>query len=141
MDDFKAKLNSAWKGRPPRIEFYTRPMPNTPNLYLTGSGCASTTKIEDFIKGLERDLRSRSGRYYAYVMKGCKEEADTYFLEGWEVLTGDTSVYEYTVIMYYTAVNPYLAVKKWMGEDMAEKHLARKAAISAIENAFVQAFC
>jgi hypothetical protein len=137
MSDFKAKLKSAWRNHPPRIEFFTRPMPNTPNLHLTGSGCASTTKIETFIKELERDLHSQSGSYYAYVMGGCKEEADTYFLEGWEILTGDNSVYEYTVIMYYSAVNPYLAIKKWMGEDMAKKHLARKAAISAIENALV----
>lgn len=135
--DFRSRLSNAWKNHPPRIEFLTRPMPDTPDLHLTGTGCASTTKIEDFIKGLERDLKTQSGRYYAYVMGGCKEEADTYFLEGWEILTGENSIYEYTVIMYYSAVNPYLAVKKWMGEDMAQKHLARKAAISAIENAFV----
>jgi len=70
-------------------------------------------------------------------MEGCKEEADTYFLEGWEILTGDSSVYEHTIILYYSAINPYLTIKKWMGEDVAEQHLSRHLAVSAIKDAFV----
>jgi len=70
-------------------------------------------------------------------MEGCKEEADTYFLEGWEVLTGDNSIYEYTIVLYYSAINPYLTIKKWMGEDIAQEYLARQVAVSAIASAFV----
>ncbi len=82
-------------------------------------------------------MRSHGGKYFTYVMEGCKEEADTYFLEEWEILTGDSSVYEHTVILYYSAINPYLTIKKWMGEDIAEQHLSRNLAVSAIKNAFV----
>jgi hypothetical protein len=135
MESFQKKMMNAWKGSPPRINFITQAMPGTPDLTLSGSGCASTTKIETFVKDLERDIRFQSGRYYAYVMGGCKEEADTYFLEGWDILTGDNSVYEYTVILYYSAINPYLAIKKHMGEDMAQRHLAKKAAHKAIADA------
>jgi hypothetical protein len=137
MDKFKGKMIEAWNGNPPRIKFITQAMPGTPNLRLSGSGCTcdNGTKIENFIKDLERDLHSQSGRYYAYVMGGCQEEADTYFLEGWEVWTSDHSAYEYMVILYYSAMNPYLAIKKHMGEDMAERHLAKKAAQKAIADA------
>jgi len=137
VENFRDKLKVAWDNAPPRLVFLTRPMPNAPNLYLSGSGFAIDTSIESFIQKLERDKRSHSGKYFAYVMEGCKEEADTYFLEGWEVLTGDNSIYEYTIVLYYSAINPYLTIKKWMGEDIAQEYLARQVAVSAIASAFV----
>lgn len=126
--DFKTKMMAAWNGQPPRVKFITQPMPGTPYLHLSGSGCASTTSVDKFIQELEQDQKKQKGHYYAYVKGGCREEADTYVLEGWEVLTGENSIYEATVILYYSALNPYLTIKKWMGEDMAEKHLIKMTA-------------
>lgn len=78
---------------------------------------------------LERDLHRQAGRYYAYVKGGNREEADTFILEGWVVYTSPDCVHEATVILYYSALNPYLAIKKWMSEDMAEEYRCKQLAV------------
>ncbi|MFK0732120.1 MAG: hypothetical protein ACFKPT_09280 [Gloeotrichia echinulata GP01] len=112
-------------------------MPSSPNLKLQGGGftCDYTTTIEVFVKRLEKTVQNKSGDHYFTYVVGAQgeDEADIFVLEGWEILTG--GVNEYVVILYYSALNPYLAIKKHMGEDMAQRHLAKKAAQKAIADA------
>ncbi len=128
----------AWEGKPPTVKFIVQPMPGTPYLELSGQGFAISTPIERVIKDLEDDLKKQKGRYYSYVAGGCREEADTYILEGWEVVSGDDTVYEGIVILYYSALNPYLTIKKHFDESQAEEYLARNFALSAIADVFAE---
>jgi len=113
------------------------PMPDAPELNLSGNGVARMSE-EAFIRDLERDMKRHSGHYYAYVIGGIKEEADTYYLEGWVIYTSPDCVHEVTVFLYYSALNPYLTLKKYFGEAEAEEYLARNAAMSAIADAFAE---
>lgn len=79
--------------------------------------------LESFIKDLERDMKKQKGQYYAYVMETDKDEADTYTLQTWEVYTSPDSCYEALVILYYAPLNPYLTLKKHMGEQWAQEYL------------------
>ncbi len=83
--------------------------------------------LEKFLAQLETDKKHQTGYYFAYVMNGCKEEADTYFLEGWEMYSSSQSCYEALVILYYSAVNPYATLLKYMGEEMASDYLQSTA--------------
>jgi len=127
MNSFKAKLLSSWTKTPPNVQYITQPMPNAPHLHLSGSGVARMSR-ETFIKDLERDMHRKSGHYYAYVKGGCREEADTYVLEGWVVYTSPDCIHEATVILYYSALNPYLTIKKWMSQDLAEEYRSKQLA-------------
>ncbi|MCZ2206430.1 hypothetical protein [Cylindrospermopsis raciborskii] len=126
MDNFKARLLAAWEGDPPRIEVLAYPFPSAPHLPLSGGGCTNMS-LEKFLAQLETDKKHQTGYYFAYVMNGCKEEADTYFLEGWEMYTSSQSCYEALVILYYSAVNPYATLLKYMGEEMASDYLQSTA--------------
>ncbi len=137
-NDIRSKMMTAWEGSPPTVKFISQPMPGTPYLELSGQGFAISTPLKQVIKELENDLRCQRGRYYAYVMGGCRDEADTYLLDGWEVVWGEDTVYEGIVILYYSALNPYLTIKKHFGEAEAEEYLARNAAMSVIADAFAE---
>jgi len=137
MRSFKEKLLSSWENRPPSVQFITQTMPDAPELNLSGSGVARMS-IDTFIRDLEREMKGHIGHYYAYVMGGCKEEADTYCLEGWVVYTSPDCVHEATVLLYYSALNPYLTLKKYFDESSAEEYLARNFALSAISDVFAE---
>jgi hypothetical protein len=113
-------------------------LPNAPHVTLSGGGC-SNASIEDYLKDLQRDFENQTGQYFAYVMKGNKEEADTFILQTWDVYTSPTSCYEALVHLYYAPVNEYLCLKKHLGEYWAQKYLdeikARDMAIAAISSA------
>ncbi|HAG81229.1 MAG TPA: hypothetical protein DCL61_08660 [Cyanobacteria bacterium UBA12227] len=129
-------LYSDWEGDPPRILSISHPMPGTPYMPLTGGG---TTKIplERFLKDIERDLKSQIGDYYAYVWGHYEsdDEADIYVLQTWQVCPPNDGTYEAVIILYYAALNPYLTIKKYFGEDSAQEYLNRNAAITAIVDA------
>ena len=120
---------------PPRIITFSRPMPSAPNLYLSGSGMADMSP-ESYLKDLERDTKNQTGSYFAYVMKGNREEADTYYLVSWQVCIPQDNTYEAVIIKYYAPINHYLTLQKYFGEDSAQKYLdelaARNAAINAL---------
>jgi len=122
MDNFKARLLAAWEGDPPRIEIISYPFPSAPHLPLSGGGCTSIS-LDKLLAQLESDRQHETGHYFAYVINGCKEEADTYFLEGWEIYSSSQSCYEALVILYYSPINPYATLRKYMGEEMANEYL------------------
>lgn len=72
-------------------------------------------------------MEKQKGQYYAYVMEADRDEADTYTLKTWEVYTSPDSCYEALVILYYAPLNPYLTIKKHMGEHWAQKYLDKQA--------------
>lgn len=58
------------------------------------------------------------------------DEADTYVLKTWQVCRPDDGVYEAVVILYYAALNPYLTLKKHMGEHWAQKYLDKQLLVT-----------
>ncbi|HLP90357.1 MAG TPA: hypothetical protein VK184_17445 [Nostocaceae cyanobacterium] len=112
-------LFSAWDGKPPTILAISQPMPNAPYLPLSG-GCTTRMSLENFFKDVECDFQKQQGSYYAYVFGGNRDEADTYTLETWEVCHTNSGCYEAIVILYYSPINPYLTIKKHLGDDLAE---------------------
>jgi hypothetical protein len=54
----------------------------------------------------------KKGDYFAYVMESAGDEADTYTLVEWEVLSG-SNCYEAVVMLYYAPVNPYATLLKY----------------------------
>ncbi|MFH7024682.1 MAG: hypothetical protein ACHBN1_04590 [Heteroscytonema crispum UTEX LB 1556] len=113
-------------------------MPDAPHVWVAGGGM-SNKPLEDYLKDLQKDFDAQAGKYFAYVMGGCKEEADTFTLQTWDVYTSPTSCYEALIILYYAPVNEYLCLKKHLGERWAQEYLdgieSRNAAINAISAA------
>lgn len=124
-----SKLYWAWDGNPPNIQAISFPMPDAPYLPLAG-GCTSRMSLEDFLKDVQRDFDRQTGCYYAYVFDGDKSEEDTYVLTTWDVTRPDNECYEAIVILYYSPLNPYLTIKKHMGEELAEEYLQRIPAVA-----------
>lgn len=128
-----SKIYFAWKGRVPPIQVICCPMPDTPELPLTGGGI-SKKPLETFLKDLEKDFQQEKGRYFAYVLDYYKsgDEADTYILETWQVCTPNDGTYEAIVILYYAALNPYQAIRKHMSKELADEYLGKSMALAAI---------
>lgn len=133
-----AVIKEAWSGDPPRLYIIAEPMPNAPFVRLSGQGMANMS-LGEYLKDLQRDFDNQSGKFFAYVKGGCKEEADTFTLQTWDVYTSPTSCYEALIHLYYAPVNEYLCLKKHLGEKWAQKYLdeieKREAAINAISAA------
>ncbi|HLP89354.1 MAG TPA: hypothetical protein VK184_12280 [Nostocaceae cyanobacterium] len=130
-------LYSAWEGNPPEVYYIAQPMPNSPNLNLTGGGTAIMS-LEHYLLDLESDIKKQKGHYYAFVsgFYNSQDEADIYTLTTWQVCYPNDGTYEAVVILYYSALNPYLTIRKHYGEEASQEYLARNAAITAISNAF-----
>lgn len=128
-----SKLYHAWKGNVPPVQIICCAMPNSPELPLTGGG-VSRKAVDDFLKNLEKDFNNQKGRYYAYVLDyyNSEDESDIYALETWQVFYPNDGTYEAVVILYYSALNPYMTIKKHMGEDLAEEYLAKNKVIGAL---------
>lgn len=130
-------IKNAWTN-PPRLYIVAQPMPNAPNLSITGSG-TSTASLDNYLKDLQKDFDNQKGKYFAYAKKGCKEEADTFYLITWETYTSPESCYEALIMLYYAPINEYLCLKKHFSEEWAQKYLdeisAREAAITALAEA------
>lgn len=111
-------------------------MADSPNLNLTGSGTARMS-LEKYLQDLERDIKKQTGYFYAFVSGHYKstDEADIYTLKTWQVCHPNDRTYEAIVILYYTALNPYLTIKKHYGNEAAQEYLARNAALAAIADA------
>jgi len=128
-------LKSAWDGEPPRLYIIAKPMPDAPHVWIAGGGMANMS-LHEYLSDLQKDFDNQTGEYFAYVMGGCKEEADTFTLQTWDVYTSPTSCYEAMIILYYSPVNEYLCLKKHLGDKWAQKHLdeieKRESAINAI---------
>ncbi|MCM0592284.1 MAG: hypothetical protein ACSI46_15080 [Gloeotrichia echinulata DVL01] len=128
-------VKNAWSGDPPRVKAISQPLPNAPYLSLSGGGCGDIS-LDSYIKDLEKDVRSQSGKYFAYVRNSDGDEADTFTLRTWEVYTSPESCYEALVILYYAPLNEYLCLKKHKGEATAQEYLdkikARETAIAAL---------
>lgn len=86
--------------------------------------------LDRFIKDLQRDMKAQKGDYYAYVKNSDGDEADTYVLKTWQVCRPDDGAYEAVVILYYAALNPYLTIKKHMGEHWAQKYLDKQLLVT-----------
>ncbi|WP_017654795.1 hypothetical protein [Fortiea contorta] len=130
------QLYSSWDGDPPRVQAISYPMPGTPYMPLTG-GSITKIPLERFLKDLEQDLKNQTGDYYAYVWGKYEsnDEADIYTLQTWQVCPPNDGIYEAIVILYYAALNPYLTLKKYFGDDSAQEYLDRNSAIAAIADA------
>lgn len=132
-------VRDAWSSGPPRLYIIAEPMPNAPFVRLSGQGTANMS-VENYLEDLKRDISNQSGKYLAYVKGGCKEEADTFTLQTWDVYTSPTSCYEALIHLYYAPINEYLCLKKHFGDDWAQKYLDKiakqEAAIKAISKAF-----
>ena len=89
---------SAWDGDPPRVYAISKPLPNAPRLPLSGGSIANMS-LESFLSDLKKDMEKQQGKYYAYVMEGNQDEADTCILQTWEVYTSPESCYEALVIL------------------------------------------
>lgn len=131
-------IKNAWSSGPPRLYIIAEPMPNAPHVWVTGGGMANMS-LDEYLKNLQKDFDNQTGKYFAYVMGGCKEEADTFTLQTWDVYTSPTSCYEALIHLYYAPVNEYLCLKKHLGEKWAQKYLIevekREVAINAIATA------
>jgi hypothetical protein len=127
-----------WDEDPPSIITFSRPMASAPNLHLSGSGTARMS-LESYVKDLERDTKNQTGDYFAYVMKGSREEADTYHLVTWQVCIPQDNTYEAVIIKYYAPINHYLTLKKYFGEDSAQEYLDEIRARDAVINALAEA--
>ena len=121
-----SKLYFAWDGKVPNLQIICVPMPNTPNLPLTGTSFIRKP-LDDFIEELNCNLKEQMDLYYSYVLDHYQsdEEADIYTLQTWQVCTSNDGTYEGIVLLYYAAINPYLTIKKHMGADLAEEYLQR----------------
>lgn len=122
-------IYSSWDCNPPNIFAISQCLADAPRLPLSG-GCTTRMSLERFIKDLERDVEKQKGQYYAYVMEADRDEADTYTLKTWEVYTSPDSCYEALVILYYAPLNPYLTIKKHMGEHWAQKYLDKQLLVT-----------
>jgi hypothetical protein len=130
-------LKDSWDGEPPRIKAISQVLPNAPHLWLSGGGCADTS-LSNFIENLERDIKNQTGRFFAYVMNSDGDEADTFSLQTWEVYTSPDSCYEALVILYYAPINEYLCLKKYKGEDSAQRYLEKIKARDVIVAALAE---
>jgi len=130
----KNKIRAAWSGKPPRILSISQPMPNTPYLPLTG-GSTTDKSLDVFLAELERDFKCEKGKYFAYVMDYYQsgDEADAYILEDWQVCVPEDNMHEAVVILYYSAMNPYLTIKKHMGEDLAQEYADQLEQLEMLE--------
>lgn len=128
-------LKNDWDGEPPRLSIISKPLPSAPHLWLSGGGVADMS-LDEYLKDLQKDFDSQTDEYFAYVMGGCGEEADTFILKTWDVYTSPTSCYEALILLYYAPVNEYLCLKKHLGEKWAQEYLDEtekwEAAINAI---------
>ncbi len=127
--DMNKTVLSSWGFNPPNIYAISTPLPDAPDLPLSG-GCTTRMPLERFIKDLERDMEKQKGQYYAYVMEADRDEADTYILKTWQVCRPDDGLYEAVVILYYAPLNPYLTIKKHMGEHWAQKYLDKQLLVT-----------
>lgn len=120
-----SKIYFAWESDVPNVLVICLPMPNTPDLSLAGGG-VSRQSADEFLRGLEKDFKNQSGRYYAYILghHNSPDESDLFILETWQILCPNDGTYEAIVILYYSAINPYLTIKKHLGEDLAEEYLS-----------------
>ncbi len=125
----KRSLYSAWGGDPPRLDIIAVPMPDAPYLPLTGGGSARMS-LDSFLKDIERDFQNQQGRFLEYVWESDKDEADTYVLQNWDVCRPESGIYEAIIILYYSPMNPYLTIKKHMGQDLADEYLSTIPAIT-----------
>ncbi|HEY9598506.1 MAG TPA: hypothetical protein V6D33_12630 [Cyanophyceae cyanobacterium] len=128
------KIREAWSRNPPRILSICQPMPNAPCLPLTG-GSTTDKSLDAFLKDLKKDFENQRGKYFSYVMDYYEsgDEADMYTLEAWQVCTPNDNVYEAVVILYYSAFNPYLAIKKHMDESLAQEYKEHLDQIERLE--------
>ncbi len=131
-------VRDSWKGDPPRLYIIAEPLPDAPHVRLSGGGVADMS-LDEYLNTLQKNFDNQSGKYFAYVKGGCREEADTFTLQTWDVYTSPTSCYEALIHLYYAPVNEYLCLKKHLGEKWAQKYLdeveKREAAINAISAA------
>jgi hypothetical protein len=116
----------AWDFTPPNILAISHPMADTPHLPLSG-GFTTGMSLDEYLKDLAKDIRNQRGDFFAYVKNSDGDEADTYTLKTWQVCHPDDGTYEAVVILYYAAVNPYLTIKKHMGEELAQQYLDKIA--------------
>lgn len=132
-------VKNAWSGDPPRLYIIAEPMPNAPYVRLSGGGVADMS-LDEYLSDLQKNSDNQSGKYFAYVKGGCREEADTFTLQTWDVYTSPTSCYEAFIHLYYAPVNEYLCLKKHLGEKWAQQYLdeiaKREMAVSAITSVF-----
>lgn len=127
--DMNKTVLSSWGFKPPNVYAISAPLPDAPRLPLSG-GAIANMSLDSFIKDLERDMEKQKGRYYAYVMEADRDEADTYILKTWEIYTSPDSCYEALVILYYAPLDPYLTIKKHMGEHWAQKYLDKQLLVT-----------
>lgn len=99
--------------------YFAQSLPDAPSLPLSGSGFADVS-IEEFISTLDRDRKSQSKHGLAQVMNSDGDDADTYTLVCWEILSG-SSCYEAVVLLYYQPVNTYATILKYF-PDLAEDY-------------------
>lgn len=125
----KRSVYSAWDGNPPNIQLLSTPMPDAPYLPLTGGGTARMS-LDSLLGDLERDLQKQTGRFFEYVWESEQEEADTYSLQSWEVCRPDSGIFEAVVVLYYFPLNPYLTLRKHMGQDAADEYQDEMAAFT-----------
>ncbi|HEY9610552.1 hypothetical protein [Allocoleopsis sp.] len=128
-------LKRAWGSNPPTIFSISQPMPDSPELPLTGGGTARMP-LHRYLEDLQRDLKRQVGKYYAYVWEFYEsgDEADIYTLQTWQVCTPNDNVHEAVVILYYAALNPYLTIKKHMGDDLAQEYKEQLERIEMLEH-------
>lgn len=131
-------IRDSWSSGPPRLYIIAEPMPNAPLVWLSGGGMANMS-LDEYLKDLQKYFDNKTGKYFAYVIGGCGEEADTFILRTWDVYTSPTSCYEALIHLYYSPVNEYLCLKKHLGEKWAQEYLDEiekwEAAINAISTA------
>jgi hypothetical protein len=128
-----------WDEDPPTLLGISQPMASAPNLYLSGSFTARMS-LQSYLDDLKRDIENQKGDYFAYVMNGSREEADTYYLVTWQVCIPEDGTYEAVIIKYYAPINHYLTLKKHFGEESAQRYLdklqARNVAVTALAEVF-----
>jgi hypothetical protein len=125
----RASLYEAWDCEPPQLLVLCYSMPNTPLLHLQGDACPDLP-LEIYLKDLERDFEQKTGDFYTYVFGakpneyGIYDEADTYTLSTWQVLRPDDGPHEAVIILYYSAINPYLTIARYMSPELAAEYQA-----------------
>lgn len=113
------KIKEGWNNNIPPILMITQETPGAISLPLSGSG-TSRAPLHRFLMYLEDDIAKKKGKYFAYVDDGCREEADTYTLDGWQVLYPDDGTYEAIVILYYSPMNERATLAKWMPQFLED---------------------
>lgn len=100
--------------------FLTQELPDSVCLPLTGDG-VSNACLEDFLNYLKEDVEKQKGHFFAYVWGGDRsDEADTYTLNGWQVLHPNDGTYEAIVILYYSPINERATLAKWMPQFLED---------------------